>query len=96
MVIGTVEKRPQADHGGWWLPVALLQLALLQLQVHATAEQPSCRAWRASQGDERIRVGNRLGEAHYLTKTRRLQISPEEAPINLYRPSDLRRLCDER
>jgi hypothetical protein len=41
-------------------------------------------------------LGNRLGEAHYLTKNRRLQTSPENAPISLYRPSDLRRLCDER
>jgi hypothetical protein len=25
-----------------------------------------------------------------------LQSSPEQAPISLYRPSDLRRLCDDR
>jgi hypothetical protein len=56
----------------------------------------SCRAWRASQGEERIRLGNRLGEVHYLTKNRRLETSPEEAPISLYRASDLRRLCEER
>ena len=70
-------------------------LSLLQLGS-AAAELPSCRAWHASQGEARIRLGNRLGEAHYLTKNRRLQTSPEQAPISLYRPSDLRRLCDER
>lgn len=70
-------------------------LFLLQL-APAAAELPSCRAWRDSRGLERIRLGNRLGEAHYLTKNRRLQTSPEEAPISLYRPSDLRHLCDER
>jgi hypothetical protein len=70
-------------------------LSLLPL-ARAAAELPSCKAWRDSQGVERIRLGNRLGEAHYLTKNRRLQSSPEEAPISLYRVSDLRRLCDQR
>jgi hypothetical protein len=55
-----------------------------------------CRDWRDSRGVERIRLGNRLGETQYLTKNQRLQTSPDEAPINLYRPSDLRRLCDDR
>jgi gamma-glutamylcyclotransferase (GGCT)/AIG2-like uncharacterized protein YtfP len=55
-----------------------------------------CATWRASHGVERIRLSNRLGAAHYLTKDKRLQTSPEDAPINLYRASDLRRLCDER
>lgn len=42
------------------------------------------------------RLGNSLGEAHFLTKDRRLATSPENEPVNLYRQSDLRRLCDGR
>lgn len=62
----------------------------------AVAAPTGCRAWQASRGEERIRLGNSLGAAHYLTKNHRLQISPAEAPLNLYRDSDLRRLCEER
>ncbi|MEB3254794.1 MAG: gamma-glutamylcyclotransferase family protein [Synechococcaceae cyanobacterium] len=62
----------------------------------AVAAPTGCRAWQASRGEEPIRLGNSLGAAHYLTKNHRLQISPAEAPLNLYRDSDLRRLCDGR
>lgn len=60
------------------------------------APTADCRAWLTSQGEQRIRLGNQLGGAHYLTKNQRLQTSPDEAPVSLYRPSDLRRLCDGR
>lgn len=60
------------------------------------ASESDCRAWLSSRGDTRIRLGNQLGAAHYLTKTQRLQTSPDDAPVTLYRPSDLRRLCGGR
>jgi gamma-glutamylcyclotransferase (GGCT)/AIG2-like uncharacterized protein YtfP len=60
------------------------------------ATTAECRAWLTSQGEQRIRLGNQLGAAHYLTKNQRLQTSPDDAPVTLYRPSDLRRLCDGR
>ncbi len=62
----------------------------------AQAEPQGCRPWRSSHGAERIRLGNSLGEAHLLTKDRRLATSPESEPVSLYRQSDLRRLCDGR
>jgi hypothetical protein len=79
------------------LGAALLALALVpSWQAPAQAAASGCRAWGASRGEERIRLGNSLGAAHYLTKTRRLQTSTDDAPVSLYRESDLRRLCDDR
>ena len=81
-----------------------LAIALVSAVVATAVATPSafaaptadCRAWLTSQGEQRIRLGNQLGAAHYLTKNQRLQTSPDEAPVSLYRPSDLRRLCDGR
>lgn len=74
----------------------LIPVTLLVAPRPAAADLALCRAWRQSGGQEHILLGNRLGESHYLTKNRRLQGSPEQAPISLYRLSDLRRLCDDR
>ena len=102
-------KEPRADHGGRSNRPPLLRVVLPSLALAglipatflvapwpARADLALCRAWRQSGGQERILLGNRLGESHYLTKNHRLQSSPEQAPISLYRPSDLRRLCDDR
>jgi hypothetical protein len=99
MVMGIGGQRPWVDHRRWRLrAVQLLASVVLAVPplVPAAAEVQGCRAWRDSRGVERIRLGNRLGEAQYLTRNRRLQTSPDQAPISLYRPSDLRRLCDDR
>jgi gamma-glutamylcyclotransferase (GGCT)/AIG2-like uncharacterized protein YtfP len=77
------------------LAIALL-LAAGFAPALAQAEPQGCRAWRSSHGAERILLGNSLGEAHRLTKDRRLATSPENEPVSLYRQSDLRRLCDGR
>ena len=97
---------------GLWPPAAgtaalLGAIALITSGAAATAGSAAtaattgsavadCRAWLASHGEARIRLGNQLGAAHYLTKNQRLQTSPEDAPVTLYRNSDLRRLCDGR
>ena len=44
----------------------------------------------------RIRRGNAIGTTHYLTKMKRLQVSPDQAPVALYAESDLLRVCGER
>lgn len=59
----------------------------------ADADLTLCRRWQTSQGEERIRLGNAIGAAAYLTKVRRLAESAAEAPTLLYAPSDLRRSC---
>ncbi len=97
--MGRLEMVPRGDHGRSGLRAAQLATSatlVLLLQSAAAAEVPNCQTWRSSHGLERIRLGNQLGEAHYLTKNRLLQTSPEQAPISLYRPSDLRRLCEDR
>jgi hypothetical protein len=91
---------------GLWPPASAgaLAIALATAVTVAAVATPSagaattaeCRAWLTSQGEQRIRLGNQLGAAHYLTKNQRLQTSPDDAPVTLYRPSDLRRLCDGR
>lgn len=98
-----VRHAPVLPHGRWPRtgPSALaVALALLGAGLIAGLPTPAlaadCRAWLASHGQERIRLGNQLGAAHYLTKDRRLQSSPEETPVSLYRSSDLMRLCHER
>ena len=88
-----VRHSPVLAQGRW--PAALLALALAPWPP-LLAAPPGCRAWLASHGEERIRLANSLGAAHYLTKNQRLQTSPEQAPVSLYRDSDLRRLCDDR
>ena len=81
------------------LRLALLALTAVSLigpwpgAVQAEASLALCRQWQASRGDERIRLGNAIGVAAYLTKVRRLGESPSDSPQLLYAPSDLRRSC---
>jgi gamma-glutamylcyclotransferase (GGCT)/AIG2-like uncharacterized protein YtfP len=58
--------------------------------------QTACAAWRSSHGTARILLGNEIGAENYLSKSRRFQQSPPEAPVDLYSVIDLRRVCDER
>lgn len=72
---------------------------LVLLAPHAAAAFDSlgrCLAWQASHGIERILLGNAIGAAHYLTKREKLLQSPPEAPLPLYRDSDLQRVCGGR
>ena len=90
---------PPASAGAGALAIALVSAVVATAVATAAAfaaPTADCRAWLTSQGEQRIRLGNQLGAAHYLTKNQRLQTSPDEAPVSLYRPSDLRRLCDGR
>lgn len=82
---------------GLW-PSLAVALALLSPIANASAASAAdtialCNAWRTSSGDSRIRLANSLGAAHYLTKQKRLQTSPQEAPAALYSDSDLQRVC---
>jgi hypothetical protein len=97
------ERRPLTLASGGALALALLTTVVATALPGGVATPSAfaaptadCRAWLSSQGEQRIRLGNQLGAAHYLTKNQRLQTSPDEAPVSLYRPSDLRRLCDGR
>lgn len=58
--------------------------------------QAACAAWRSSHGTARILLGNQIGAENYLSKSRRFQESPPDAPVDLYSVLDLRRVCDER
>lgn len=58
--------------------------------------QAACAAWRSSHGNARILLGNQIGAENYLSKSRRFQESPPDAPVDLYSVLDLRRVCDER
>lgn len=53
----------------------------------------SCQAWHRSHGVARIELGNSIGAAHFLTKRVPFQESPPEAPVDLYSPADLQRIC---
>lgn len=75
---------------GWILPV-LLQPLLAQAAVFDTLG--ACQAWRSSHGLARVELGNAIGAAHYLTKRHPFQESTPEAPVDLYSPADLKRIC---
>jgi gamma-glutamylcyclotransferase (GGCT)/AIG2-like uncharacterized protein YtfP len=66
----------------------------------ALAQSTDCAAWQRATGDQKVRLGNALGAAHYLTRLRLLPASagdnPEAQPAVLYATSDLRRLCRQR
>jgi|GEM_PF-664758 gamma-glutamylcyclotransferase (GGCT)/AIG2-like uncharacterized protein YtfP len=81
-------------------PKKLLALAALLLAALPAAaaydNQATCAAWRSSHGTARIQLGNQIGAENRLSKSRRFQESPAEAPVELYSVIDLRRACDER
>lgn len=82
--------------GGKWPAAAWILLGLLQsvaVQAAAFDTLGACQAWRSSRGVARIELGNSIGEAHYLTKRRAFQESTPEAPVDLYSPMDLQRIC---
>jgi hypothetical protein len=93
---GRRRQRPNLPIRQTLICLLLTPRLLVALARPAVAQVADCRAWRESRGVERIRRGNALGEAHFLTKDRRLQTSPDSDPISLYRTSDLRRLCFDR
>ncbi|MEB3168158.1 MAG: hypothetical protein VKK97_05430 [Synechococcaceae cyanobacterium] len=75
----------------------VLPLALLAPRAAAAFDTIGrCQAWQGSHGIERILLGNAIGAAHYLTKRQKLLQSPAEAPLPLYRDSDLQRVCGGR
>ena len=87
----------QALPAGRW-PALLIPLllvsALSPASLRAETSLAECNRWRSSHGQARIELGNRIGAASYLTKMKRLQESPPEAPVALYAESDLERSCD--
>ncbi|MCS5697887.1 gamma-glutamylcyclotransferase [Cyanobium sp. FGCU-52] len=86
------------------LAIGLLALGLPGIGLWAVGpalaggfdSQAACAGWRSSQGTARILLGNQIGAENYLSKSRRFQDSPPEAPVELYSVLDLRRVCDER
>jgi gamma-glutamylcyclotransferase (GGCT)/AIG2-like uncharacterized protein YtfP len=82
--------------------IGVLVIGLLGLGLPGPAlaggfdNQAACAAWRSSHGTARILLGNQIGAENYLSKSKRFQQSPPEAPVDLYSVIDLRRVCDER
>ena len=91
---------PALPHGHWPTPVlagillTALAGALTATGGRAETSLAQCNRWQRSHGVSRIELGNQIGAASYLTKMRRLQQSPPEAPIALYAESDLERACE--
>jgi gamma-glutamylcysteine synthetase len=81
---------------GEWPAIGLLLLGLLLPGAALAAAFDTlgaCQAWRRSHGLARTELGNSIGKAHYLTKRQPFQESPPEAPVDLYSPADLQRIC---
>lgn len=81
---------------GVWLRRALLTALLVGpgLQpVRAELSLAQCQRWQRSSGLERIRLGNAIGAAAYLTKIRPFAETDPQQPQLLYAPSDLQRAC---
>lgn len=76
------------------LLLALASPALWPGPAGAEASLALCQRWQRSSGAERIRLGNSIGAAAYLTKVRRFAESPPENPQPLYAAPDLERACD--
>ncbi|KEF40780.1 MAG: hypothetical protein ER33_15175 [Cyanobium sp. CACIAM 14] len=74
--------------------------ALAQGLPPSGAVGASCQAWQRATGEEKVRIGNALGAAHYLTRRHLVPASaadgPETPPVSLYGSADLRRLCSDR
>ncbi|MFM7640223.1 MAG: gamma-glutamylcyclotransferase [Cyanobium sp.] len=86
--------------GGLWLGVGttaswavLWLLQPLALSAGAFDSLATCQAWRSSHGLARLELANAIGAAHYLTKRHAFQESTPEAPVELYSPSDIQRVC---
>jgi gamma-glutamylcyclotransferase (GGCT)/AIG2-like uncharacterized protein YtfP len=82
--------------GGLWPALAWILLALAypgRAEGAGFDTLGACRAWQSSHGVARIELGNSIGAAHVLTKRHPFQESPPEAPVDLYSPADLQRIC---
>lgn len=87
--------------GGLWpaltqaplVPFLFWLLHPLALPAGAFDTLAACQAWRSSRGLARIELANSIGEAHALTKRHAFQESSPEAPVALYSPSDIQRVC---
>ena len=91
-----VRHSPLLRQGVWPILMAAAAVigALTPAIAHAEASLELCQRWQQSSGLERIRLGNAIGAASYLTKVRYLAESPENAPVALYAEIDLRRSCN--
>jgi hypothetical protein len=89
-------RRSRLLPGGQWPVLVGFLLALLPPGMAGGAgfdTLATCQAWRRSHGVARIELGNSIGAAHFLTKRIPFQESPPEAPVELYSPADLQRIC---
>jgi gamma-glutamylcyclotransferase (GGCT)/AIG2-like uncharacterized protein YtfP len=79
----------------WAQPFALLLLMVLPLGARSGGFDTlgTCQAWRSSHGIARIELANAIGAAHYLTKRHPFQESSAQAPVDLYSPADIQRVC---
>lgn len=89
-----VRHSPRLARGIWPGVLAIAPLAgLWPAPGLAEASLGLCLRWQRSSGIERIRLGNAIGAASYLTKQTRLAESDDGAPVSLYREADLRHSC---
>lgn len=90
--LGLPLQRPTLRCGAW----ASALLAAFQPmvgQASAFDTLGACQAWRSSHGAARIELANTIGAAHYLTKRHAFQESTPGAPVDLYSPADIQRVC---
>lgn len=82
----------------WWASASMLLLALQPSPAGAAGFDTlgACQSWRSSHGAARVELANAIGAAHYLTKRHAFQESSPGAPVDLYSPSDLQRVCSQR
>lgn len=83
---------------GWvpssaWAAALCWFLAPVPVLAQAFDTLGGCQAWRSSHGAARIELANAIGAAHYLTKRHRFQESFPQAPVELYSPADIQRVC---
>lgn len=74
--------------------VAVPMVTLMPRAVDAAVDPALCQRWQSSSGEAYRRLGNAIGATAYLTKVQRFAISDDTAPVLLYAPSDLWRICN--
>jgi len=88
----------KAPRQGWvhrsaWGAALLWLLAPRPALAQAFDTLGVCQAWQSSHGAARVELANAIGAAHYLTKERPFQESTPQAPVEIYSPADIQRVC---
>ena len=85
--------RQMGVHQSVWTATLLWLLAPVAALAQPFDTLGVCQAWRSSHGAARIELANAIGAAHYLTKRHPFQESSSQAPVELYSPADIQRVC---